>query len=75
MDTKFIMNCAPSEAEELAALMVREIPTFQRSCRGPGWGWSYALRSGRTFFIRQTKSGLSAVPHDPAPEKDQPHDQ
>lgn len=58
---KIIMHCEPNEAAELAALIVREIPTFQRSCRGIGWGWHY-LVGGRTFFVRQIKNGISASP-------------
>ena len=59
---KIIMRCEPEEAQELAGLIVREIPTFKRSCRGLGWGWHYSISNGRTFFLRQLKDGISATP-------------
>jgi hypothetical protein len=60
---KIIMNCEPEEAEALAALIVREIPTFKHG-RGPGWGWQYTLSKGRCFFLRALKDGISATPID-----------
>lgn len=61
---KIIMHCEPEEAPALAALIVREIDTFKRSCRGVGWGWHFNL-NGRTFFLRQIKDGISASPCSP----------
>lgn len=55
---KFIVDADPDDASAVLAKMIEEIPTFAQS-RGPGWGWSYRI-NGKDYFIRQTKTGLSA---------------
>lgn len=57
---KFIVDAEPIDAPAVLAKMIEEIPVFKTS-RGPGWGWSYRINS-KDYFIRQTKSGLSATP-------------
>lgn len=56
---KFIVDAEPADALAVVAKMVEEIPTFAQS-RGVGWGWSYRI-GGKDYFIRQTKTGLSAT--------------
>jgi len=58
---KIIMTCEPDEAPDLLALIVRHLPDFETS-RGPGWGWVHNLPSGKAFFLRSLKDGISATP-------------
>lgn len=57
---KFIVDADPADAPAVLAKMIEAIPTFENG-RGPGWGWTYRI-GGKDYFIRQTKTGLSASP-------------
>ena len=56
---KFIVDADAADAPAVLAKMIDEIPMFEHS-RGVGWGWSFRI-GGKDYFIRQTKTGLSAT--------------
>jgi hypothetical protein len=59
---KFIVDADPDDAPAVLAKMIEEIPTFARRPDRPGWGWGWDHRiNGAKYFIRQTKTGLSAM--------------
>jgi hypothetical protein len=58
---RLIIDAEPEDAESVVRLMVSSREMFERS-RGPGWGWNLRADNGKTYFVRQTKTGLSAKP-------------
>ena len=60
---RIILDCDEEHIAYAAELAVKALPDIRRSARGPGWGWSYGRSGKPSFFIRMTKSGLSATQH------------
>ncbi len=55
----------PADLEDAIALVRRELPAFDRGPERLGWGWHHRVPSGRTYFLRQIKGGVSATMLEP----------
>jgi hypothetical protein len=65
---KIIINAEPEEIAEVVALIMDRKVMFDATPERLGWGWAFPIASGRRFFLRQIKGGISASPvKDPAP--------
>lgn len=56
---RLIIDGNPEDAPELVERMAREADKFDR----PGWGRHWSVASGRVYFVRGTKTGVSAKLH------------
>lgn len=56
---KFIIDADIENAPAVLAKMIEVLPRFRQRPSRPGWGWGYTV-NGEQYFIRETKSGLSA---------------
>lgn len=59
-NVRLIINAPTEHVADLAALMLRELPTFERHDR-IGCGWMFVIQ-GSTYFLRRIKGGVSAAP-------------
>lgn len=62
---RIIINAEPDEMADVMETVLKSRETFARHPERIGWGWAFATKSGRSFFIRQIKGGLSASPSKP----------
>lgn len=58
---RFVIDAAPEDAPAVLAKAIDELPAFMRQGPRVGWGWVHRI-NGRDYFIRATKTGLSARP-------------
>lgn len=57
---RFIFNGHAADVAEAAALAVRERALFSAEWLKVGCGWGYRLATGRHYFLRRIKGGVSA---------------
>jgi hypothetical protein len=66
---RIIINAEPDEMHDVLDLILEHRADFERPPSRPGWGWHFQTKSGRRFFLREIKGGVSASPTPSAKER------
>ena len=62
---KIIITADPEDIPAVAALILEKRHLFERHPSRPGWGWSFNIPNGKSFFLAEIKGGISARPSKP----------
>ncbi len=59
-NVKIIFTGPRADAIEAVEFILRDREQFERDANKIGWGWHYRFKSGRDYFLRRIKGGVSA---------------